>query len=310
MNSITLPDQKTIILKKQLGEGTFGKVYEIDYKGTPSALKIVDKYKIKDQKLLRAEIDIINKINEKYPNCSVQYILCYQEIQEDQDQIFFISQLMEKDLFEFIQTKDFTDLDLCRKTEILYELLLQIIDGLSVLHKIDIIHRDIKPENFLIGKNDQGIYILKIADFGLSCMIDECKNTRAGTMAYLSPSMLFNLRSQNKETDWSAYDDLYATALVMYECMTFDMFYDVDEIKASLMEPNLTIDDFINELQITYDNNIKNLENWKIAVQKYCTQQDYVKITALVKFITEFLNPQINNKSDYQTAHAKSILKV
>jgi serine/threonine protein kinase len=307
MNSILLPDQSKIILKKLLGEGSFGKVYEINYKGTPSALKIVDKSKIKDQKILRTEIDIINKINEKFPNCPIQYILCYEEIQEDENQIYFISQLMEKDLFEFIHTQEYGNLDICKKIELIYELLLEMIDGLEVLHKIGIIHRDVKPENFLIGKDKKGEYVLKISDFGLSCFVEECSKTKVGTMMYISPRLLYGLFDQ-QEMDWLPYDDLYATALVIYECLIYDIFIDGDQIREQLNEPDNSYESFISFFKAKYDKNMEYLNELKIEIKKFCPSQVSQKIKNMIQFISLFLDPTVKDWKTLDTKKAKSIL--
>ena len=72
-----------------------------------------------------------------------------------------------------------------------------LLHGLQKIHDDGIVHRDIKPENIMLQKiNEQTkpIYI----DFGLSCLINQCKvqkNSIEGTILYLSPDSLNSNRN-------------------------------------------------------------------------------------------------------------------
>jgi len=48
--------------------------------------------------------------------------------------------------------------------------IVQLASGIDYLHHNGIIHRDLKPENVLVGDGPT----LKIADFGLSKLLDRC----------------------------------------------------------------------------------------------------------------------------------------
>ena len=70
-----------------------------------------------------------------------------------------------------------------------------MIDAIGFCHSKGIIHRDIKPENLLIQDKNLGISSLKIADFGLSRMLDEDgeASTACGTPGYVAPEILESL---------------------------------------------------------------------------------------------------------------------
>ena len=68
-----------------------------------------------------------------------------------------------------------------------------LVMGLEYLHMHGIIHRDIKPENLLLTKasasDDSLGQILKIADFGTSCLCEGDANAQktAGTPYFFAP---------------------------------------------------------------------------------------------------------------------------
>jgi serine/threonine protein kinase len=307
MDSIILPDQQKIQLLRKIGEGSFGKVYQIVYNNKPSALKIVDRLKIKDIQLMKTEIDIINMINEKYPNCGSKYLLCFNKVLEDENYIYFISELMDMDLFDFVQSDTYNLLDLCQKIDLVYELSLEMIEGLDVLHKLGIIHRDIKLENFLIGKDEKDQYILKIADFGLSCFIEQCNKTRAGTLAYITPKNLYRLRF-NMNLDWRPRSDLYALATVIYEALIMDTYIDPDVLNDQLRKPNLSYENFESFINDTFDDKMKYFNLMKSDTDKFCPSESAEKLEKLMRFIIIFLDPKEKNSSDLNTQFAKKVL--
>ena len=66
-----------------------------------------------------------------------------------------------------------------------FQLFVQIVCGVLYIHKKKIIHRNIKPSNIVVTKQN----IVKISDFGVSCVMDISSNshTNIGTPHYMSP---------------------------------------------------------------------------------------------------------------------------
>jgi len=80
----------------------------------------------------------------------------------------------------------------------------KIVSAIEYLHDMNIAHRDLKPENLLV-KSIADDTEVKIADFGLSKIIDEQKmmQTACGTPGYVAPEVL-NAEGYDKEVDmWS-----------------------------------------------------------------------------------------------------------
>ena len=153
-------------------------------------------------------------------------------------------------------------------------ILKQIIDGLSYLHKMNLIHRDIKPENILLVQpkfNDAYKYLLtnqntltsdseynflvKIADFGLakSQIIEQTaieileegdiKNTEGiGTRLYASPEQL-------RTTDYNYKSDIYSLGLVIAELFNIVKIDDEDsflrKLKRDKILPEMEVSDII-----------------------------------------------------------------
>ncbi|KAF4450856.1 PEK/GCN2 protein kinase [Fusarium austroafricanum] len=72
---------------------------------------------------------------------------------------------------EYCEKRTLRDLiakNLYEKTEEIWRLFRQILEGLAHIHGLSIVHRDLKPENIFISSGSDGIYNVKIGDFGLA----------------------------------------------------------------------------------------------------------------------------------------------
>jgi cyclin-dependent kinase 2 len=94
----------------------------------------------------------------------------------------------------------------------------QLLNGLEYLHNNNIIHRDIKPANILL-KVENGNYVLKYADFGLSKLWfdDTCpyNNTKVVSVEYRPPELL-----EDKIELYSYSCDIWSLGCVFAEMMT------------------------------------------------------------------------------------------
>lgn len=53
------------------------------------------------------------------------------------------------------------------------EVMIAVTEAVLYCHKLGIVHRDIKLENLLLTDRDLSKAMLKLADFGLSCLLSE-----------------------------------------------------------------------------------------------------------------------------------------
>ncbi|MCH5586120.1 protein kinase [Shimazuella sp. AN120528] len=105
----------------------------------------------------------------------------------------------------------------------------QICDGLAHAHENGIIHRDIKPHNILCTASG----VVKIADFGISKLMDSTKMTLTGmvmgSVHYFSPE-------QASAQVVQPSSDVYSLGVVMYEMITGKVPFDEDSYIAIAMK--------------------------------------------------------------------------
>ncbi|EPX74530.1 RAN protein kinase Ksp1 [Schizosaccharomyces octosporus yFS286] len=90
------------------------------------------------------------------------------------------------DLYECILNDDFPNAK--NQPEMIKDIFLQVIDGVSHMHSLGIYHRDLKPENFLLSLSDDGNdLVVKISDFGLACRDTISHDYGTGSDRYMAP---------------------------------------------------------------------------------------------------------------------------
>ncbi|MBL0938787.1 MAG: serine/threonine protein kinase [Gemmatimonadaceae bacterium] len=106
----------------------------------------------------------------------------------------------------------------------------QVADGLDAAHRLGIVHRDLKPDNILVTTDESdGTDRCKVVDFGIAKAVGsnekESGLTRTGfvvgTPEFMSPEQLLG-------SDIDHRSDVYALALVAYQCLTLDMPFDTN----------------------------------------------------------------------------------
>ena len=91
----------------------------------------------------------------------------------------------------------------------------QILLALNHIHKMKIMHRDLKPENILVTKKEEdGLYRIKICDFGTSHLFKEGEKQRniTGSSYYIAPEVL------KKKYNFKC--DLWSCGVIMYVLLT------------------------------------------------------------------------------------------
>lgn len=212
-----------------IGEGTYGKVFEIcrsEYGiEEKAALKIVsipaskseynsvltdcmdelsatEYFRNYMQEMIR-EISLMSKLKGN------SYIVCYEdhEVKNRTEAVgwdIMIRMELLTPLNEYTREKGTLG-----KDEVIH-LGIDICKALEVCQKHDIIHRDIKPENIFVA--DYGNF--KLGDFGIARIASQTSgaSTRAGTNAYMAPEVY-------RGEHYGKTVDLYSLGLVLYRLL-------------------------------------------------------------------------------------------
>jgi len=131
-------------------------------------------------------------------------------VDEANNEVLMIMELMNCSLRDLLKTK--VNLNYKEKVKIL----MGIAHGMSYLHSLKppILHLDLKSTNIL-AKKDEGSYIIKIADFGISVTKMSIKTNPSGmTPKYAAPETLLNKPVSEKT-------DVYSFGLIMWELLTY-----------------------------------------------------------------------------------------
>ncbi|EIE22674.1 kinase-like protein [Coccomyxa subellipsoidea C-169] len=108
----------------------------------------------------------------------------------------------------------------------IYRCLLDIASGVEYLHDSGLIHGDLKSANVLLkstGTDARG-FVCKLADFGLSRVLDHEKHTHIstqtyGTVAYMPPELLSDSRLTRSA-------DIYSFGMLMWELISGEVPFD------------------------------------------------------------------------------------
>ena len=173
-------DINNYIMKKEIGEGNFGKVKLAIFKptGEEFAIKILNKKKIQKQmkNVMLRENDIITKLNH------INIVFVYKIIETPEEYYIVMEYCKLGELFDYIVKKKRLSEE--ESSTLFY----QLINGVEYMHSKGIAHRDLKPENLLLTED----MVLKIIDFGLSHEFreDQFLKTKCGSPSYAAPEII------------------------------------------------------------------------------------------------------------------------
>lgn len=216
---------------KLLGEGSFGKVYEIERNNygieEHSALKVItipqstaEVRSLKNEgmdeqsvtsfylglvKDFAQEIDIMSKLKG---NPGIVAYDDYAIVEHDKDFGWDIVIRMEllTPLAEYKKTREFGE-------EEVVNLAIELCDALSLCQSKNIIHRDIKIDNIFVS--DSGRY--KLGDFGVARTIEKTSGglSKKGTYSYMAPEVY-------KGEAYGHKADIYSLGMVLYKLLNYN----------------------------------------------------------------------------------------
>ena len=226
------------IFPKQLGSGSFGRVFLVSHNETKKlyALKVIDKRKLL---VSYGKLDIIyNEINI-HSKLDHENIIKLYNVHEDNENINIIMEYAPHgNLYELI-TKEKNGFSEYKA----FEYFIQVVNAVYYLHNNNIIHRDIKPENILMGEDNK----IKLCDFGWAKELTlENRSTFCGTVEYMAPEIV-----ENENYDYGV--DIWSLGILLYE-----LLYGHSPFKANNTK-NVILN--IKSHELTYDDKKKNISN-------------------------------------------------
>ncbi|XP_076028046.1 calcium/calmodulin-dependent protein kinase type IV [Genypterus blacodes] len=196
-------------LSSELGRGATSIVYRCEEKQSqkPYAIKVLKK--TIDKKIVRTEIGVLLRLS--HPN-----IIQLKEIFETDTDIALVLELVTGgELFDRIVERGYySERDAAHVIK-------QILEAVAYLHENGVVHRDLKPENLLYADLSLDAP-LKIADFGLSKIIDDqvTMKTVCGTPGYCAPEIL-------RGNAYGPEVDMWSVGVILYILLCgFEPFFD------------------------------------------------------------------------------------
>lgn len=239
------------ILKKSLGKGVFGEVFEttkIGQYGIFATKKMNKKCfeKPEEEKRLINEINILKYYH--HPN-----LVGLIDLMKTDNNYYLIMEYcqggdLNKCLQKYTQKnkRPFSE-------EIVQHLMRQIITGLNYLHSKNVIHRDLKLDNILLFYNSENdlrsMNILKatakITDFGFAKILkEEQTGTLIGTPLYMCPGMVAVLSHYTEDYKYNQTADIWSLGVLCYEMIVGKCPFegkDVMELYNKIKEGNYEI---------------------------------------------------------------------
>lgn len=164
-----------------------------------------------------------------------------------------------------------------------------LLQGITFLHKNNIIHRDIKPSNILISIDTRNQYVPKIADFGLSKNISDTDFSNitnsfgGGTLDYSSPEQLFGQPLRPNA-------DLWSLGVIVYEIFMARKPFDAGEMTGSPEAKRRKV--YQNIIQAVLPNNVDQCPVPYNDIIRLCLIKDSSKRVKKGEDLIEFLkNP-------------------
>ena len=202
-------------VKKMLGEGSFGIVYQVsDNAGADYAFKVAKLWEIPPE--VRKSLVARSKMEFEAGQIDSQYLVHSVDYGMMSGNPFIVMEFCNNgDVLEYI-TKHNLNID---------KLATHILNGLGALHRHGKVHRDLKPENVLVKSNGD----FALTDFGISG--DRNKQLTEtnflgkpiqvfGTYAYMPPEQV---KPSKRAPTVLPTTDIFSFGVMMYQLITKEL---------------------------------------------------------------------------------------
>ena len=209
---------------KEIGRGTFGIAVKAHCRSTGSTvvIKIIDCSKLTP----RQENDAINELNVlrrlKHPN-----VVTHLDNYSESEKLCIVMEYANGgDLYSRIKMKSATR---ARFSELeIANWFVQMLQGVSYIHSLNIMHRDLKPQNLFLTSDGLENEKILIGDFGVCKVMRssvDLTTTVTGTPYYLSPEVF-------QKKPYSMKSDVWSLGCVLYELASLEVPFDAPDLTA------------------------------------------------------------------------------
>lgn len=192
------------VLKRRLGAGSFGVVYEAYDRHRDATVALKKLYEFAPDTLLRFKREFRSLTDVSHPN-----LVALHELFGGDDEWFFTMELVPgTDFLSHVRPAE-VDVERLRPA------LRQLAQGVAALHAAGKLHRDIKPLNVRVTP-DGRVVVLDfglVTDFTRDRLIDATAAGIVGSPAYMAPEQAADERL-TEAADW------YSVGAVLYEALT------------------------------------------------------------------------------------------
>ena len=203
---LEIPVKEIEMNKEPFARGGFGKVYEAKWRKENVAIKVITVDSEKKKQAVKGEANLSLHLN--HPNVV---------------KLFGITCVKSRKLGIVMEKAERGSLDKWIgqiKHEKLTRIALGVIDGLKYVHSKSVIHRNIRPNNILMFGPSENDMTPKIADFGVSKVIEKVMGqTKVGDELYMAPEV--KVYSQH-----SYPADIFSLATMLFEMFNQQLILD------------------------------------------------------------------------------------
>jgi eukaryotic-like serine/threonine-protein kinase len=225
------------LIEHKLGEGAMGAVYRARHVkvGRPFAVKVLHRKLLEDQKIalrFEREAELAGRLH--HPN-----VVGVVDVGETPDGLRYM-------VMDFAEGQDLAELlgEAPMPPERIISLVRQMLEGLYHAHEAGLIHRDFKPENVIVERNDHGMEVPRIVDFGIS-ILREGGDSNGGTGRLTTNGLVLGtphyMAPEQAVADPIDHRiDLFAMGIVVYELLSGKLPFDGNG--AEVARANLLLD--------------------------------------------------------------------
>lgn len=200
--------------RELLGAGVFGEAYREethDYANVKNrAVKVLRRRQLEHMHVdYKRELDALIQLSHPHRHRFVKFFSWY----ENENNIFLA--------MEYVPLGDLTrHINGGLKEPDVQQIAYQVLDGIRVMHRLDLVHRDIKPATIFVVQKDP-IWRVKIGAFGISKSTitkQTSLRTKVGTQGYQAPE-IFGLVATGKRNRYSSQCDMWSFGCLVYELL-------------------------------------------------------------------------------------------